>query len=359
VKKKVALVTNIPAPYREKVYELASEDPNIDLTVIYCDKIEKNRNWSFTLGNYKKVFLNTLTLSIFNSYIHLNLKIFFTLNKKKPDVVISCGFGPVMVLSLMWAILNGKKHFIFTDGIADSEESLTYVHQLIRRFFYKNSQGFIAASNKSIKLHKLYGAQDQNIYKSCLCVENEKFIKKLLQEKKFDLMFSGQLIHRKQPLFFIEVAKKVKERLGYCSVLILGDGEMKSEVLLALEQSGLDYLIPGHVDQAALPNFFSDSKLFLFPSSNDPWGVVVNEALASGLPVISSPYPGSSGELVLNEVNGYVIDLDITLWSEKVCELLTSQSKYEEFSEESLNLVKDYNFLNASRGLIDAINNIN
>ena len=63
--KKVTLISNIPAPYRERVYEILSEITNEDFRVIYCSKIEDNRKWKLDNPSYNVHFLNTRTIKLF------------------------------------------------------------------------------------------------------------------------------------------------------------------------------------------------------------------------------------------------------------------------------------------------------
>ena len=100
----------------------------------------------------------------------------------------------------------------------------------------------------------------------------------MVQKKKFDIMYSGQFINRKQPFFFVEVAKKLSSHYPNLSILILGSGELEDNLLSEMNKLNINYTFPGFVQQDELPKYFSESKIFLFPTLNDPWGIVANEA---------------------------------------------------------------------------------
>ncbi len=354
--KKVALITNIPAPYRESTYEEVSKNPDIDFTVIYSKRIESNRSWKFKLGKYKRIFLNSLTIPLYKYEIHFNLSIYQRLNNLNPDILILTGFNPVMLIAFFWARKKSKRIIIFSDGTLDSEKNISFTQRSIRKLFYKYANSFIAASQKTVNLHRHYGARDENIFISCLCIDNERLQTNNIK-KTYDLMFSGQLINRKQPFFFIEVAENYLKLNGKCKALIIGDGELSEEVSSRIKGSKVDFHFPGFVQQHDLFNYYSKAHIFLFPSLSDPWGIVANEAVAAGLPIISSKHPGSVGELIINEKNSFVLDLDSNIWAEKALELIGNNEKYNRFKDYGLNLIKNFNKEKASRGIIEAIKN--
>ena len=104
-----------------------------------------------------------------------------------------------------------------------------------------------------------------------------------------------------------------------------------------------------------LPARYADAKIFVFPTEWDPWGVVANEACASGLPVIVSPYAGVAHELIVNDRNGYILELEVEAWTDAAVKLLSDATLYQRFSENSRQQVAEYNFDNSANGLIQAI----
>jgi glycosyltransferase involved in cell wall biosynthesis len=131
---------------------------------------------------------------------------------------------------------------------------------------------------------------------------------------------------------------------------------MKSEMILLLNRYNLDYLMAGYISQSELPKYYSKCKLFLFPTKNDPWGVVANEALASGVPVLTCNAAGVAGDLVKHNVNGYVLPLEEDVWAAHIVKLLRSPQMYARFSANSISNVQSYSFENAASGIVSAIN---
>ena len=351
--KKVVFVTNIPAPYRERTHEILFNKLQ-SYWVIYCAAVEPNRNWNFKYGHYAKIFLKERTIKYKKRTIHINFDIISVLNRINPDIVITTGFNPSFLLAFLWAKAKKKKHICMTDAWSGSEKNLSSIHKAVRKFIYKSSDSFIGASQKSMELYTSYGCHKNAIFYSPLCADF-KPVKTPPKNKKFNIMFAGQFIERKLPLFFCDIAWNIKQMSGSCSALIIGDGPMKNIFLNRLEKYGIDFYYAGFIQQQELPKYYSKAKIFLFPTLNDPWGIVVNEACAAGLPIITCNNAGCSDELVQNNANGYILPLKAEIWAKKVTQLLSDPDLYKYFSENSLKIIKHYNHANAAEGIKDAI----
>ena len=95
--------------------------------------------------------------------------------------------------------------------------------------------------------------------------------------------------------------------------------------------------------------------MFLFPTKRDPWGVVANEALAAGVPVVVTPEAGAAGDLVVDGFNGYVIPPLVDDWASRSTQLLDDRDRYAAFSANAVQSVKAFNCERAAKGILDAI----
>ena len=355
--KKVAIISNIPAPYRENVYSILSKNPEIDLKVFYCKKIESDRKWELNKPKYNHSFLKSFTINYGEMHLHFNISILSALKKFKPDVIITNGFALPMLIGFLYSFFNNKSHGSFIDGTLITEKKLSFIHKIVRKFIYSRSKIFIGPSNQTIKLFKSYGISSHQIFKSCLAIDNEKFIrqKKSFNQKKYDLLFSGQFIDRKCPFFFTEVVNELTKIKKNLKVVVIGSGILEKKFRKSLEKTGADIYFKGFMKQSDLPNIYSNSKVFLMPTKEDCWGVVANESLAAGTPVITTPFAGVAGELIINNETGFVVDLNSKDWVEKTLILLEGNQLYDEMSNKGVALVKEYNYNSASDGILKSI----
>lgn len=164
-------------------------------------------------------------------------------------------------------------------------------------------------------------------------------------------MFSGQFHERKLPHLFVEVCGRLVRQRGRCRALLIGDGPMRDDVLNRLSKIGVDFTYAGFVQQNDLPKYYGDARVLLFTTRMDPWGVVANEAMAAGTPVVTTPYAGVAGELVIDGMTGAVCEPDPVEWTGKVSRLLDDPNHWQKCSSNARRLVETYNYNAAAEGI--------
>ena len=356
--KKIAYVTNEPAPYRIPALNRMAAASDLRLHVIFCCEREPNREWNLPAMEFDRTFLRERITTFKDRYIHNNIDVIPTLKRLAPDVVITGGFNPTHLYAFGYALMKGAAHVAMTDGTLDSEKNLSALHRRLRRFVYARSGAFISASRGGEKLFQSYGVPDSRCFRACLCVENADYLPlRELDERPFDFIFCGRIEEVKNPLFGLAVALKVAKNLcRKVRILYVGSGSLEHEVRVFASRFPdlLEATFNGFALQHELPALYQSARLFMFPTRWDPWGVVANEACAAGLPVLVSPYAGVSGELILDGENGYICDLDAPLWAQRATMLLSEPDVYRRFSRRSRELVSAFTFDAASAGILNA-----
>ena len=134
-------------------------------------------------------------------------------------------------------------------------------------------------------------------------------------------------------------------------MLLIGDGTLRDDVLAQLVAAKVDYHYAGFLQQDALPASYASARILLFTTSGDTWGVVANEAMAAGTPVITTPFSGVAHELVQDDKTGFVCDLDVNLWADRALNLLEAPEQWSIMSNNARNLVKEYTYQKAAEGI--------
>lgn len=348
-------ITNIPVPYREKIHEIVASHEGINYSVFYCSKIEPNRQWKIQFGNYQKELLEEKSFSFHGSKVYFGGHIIRKLRKLNPDVIILGGLSPTMIYSYIWAKINGKKCIFFSDSHLEHERNLGFFHKALRHIFYSKSSIFIGPSQKTKALFSHY-AHEINFFQSHLCANNAHYrgsLKKLT-DRNYDFMFSGQITDIKMPFFFTEVIQKIQQ-IKNIKVLVIGDGPDRDIFIDSLKKTGASVEYPGFIEQKLLPEYYANAKVLLFPSKGDAWGIVANEALAAGTPVITSPEAGVANELVVQCVNGYVLPINADLWATHALNLIHNNGLWNQMSSAAVESIAGYSYENAANGIIQAI----
>jgi glycosyltransferase involved in cell wall biosynthesis len=355
---RVAVVTNIPAPYRVPVYNLLAADSSINLHVFYAAQREPNRNWDLPSISHPHSFMCERFVARNGQYVHNNPEIFTALRTFDPQVVVTTGFGPTYLYAFAFAQLFRRRHVAMTDGTLASEANLSLAHRLMRRVVLRRSDAYVVASEGGRSLFRGYGVADGKIHLSPLCANTSVRWNGVMPcSDGLDFLFSGRLIDIKNPSFALQVVCGVGRRLGRRMKLgILGSGPLEAQLRAeaAAVSEWVEVHFAGHVPQADVPRWFASTRVFLFPSSWDPWGVVANEACHAGVPIIVSPHAGVAGELVRDDVNGYIRPLDLPQWIHAASALISDVTLHLRLSEQARILVRPYSFENAARGIADA-----
>ena len=356
---RLAIVTNIPAPYRVPVYNLLAKEPDLRLRAYYCARTEVDRAWDLPPFEHDHVFLPGRAVVRAGRTIHYNPSIWRALREFSPDVVLTTGYNPTHLLAWLYAMAHRRAHVAMTDGTDISEAGLSALHRAMRRMVLASSRAGVVASAGGWRLLRSYGMAESRLHVSPLCANTAvNWTQAADTPRDIDILFSGRLVEVKNAGFALEVAQRTAQRLKRrLRVVLLGSGPLETtlrERAAAMSQD-VDVQFAGHVSQAEIPGWFMRAKLFLFPTLWDPWGVVANEACQAGVPVLISPHAGAAGELVQHGVNGRVLALDEAAWVDAASQLLGDEGLRGQLAIAARKTVEPFSFENAALGIADAV----
>ena len=354
----ILIITNIPAPYRVPVFNRLAEYYGNNFKVFYCAHKESNRHWSINNIQHDFIILKGKTLKLKRGSFHINYDIVFHLFKYKPDIIINGGLSLTNIIAWLYSRIFNKRHIVQSDSWELPEKKLSKLHLIIRKIVFNKTDAFICVGKKGRAYFRSFNIADERIFNSPLAIDNVYYSKYLNKSPCYDLMFSGQFVDIKMPFFIIDVLQKIKENGITFKFLMIGSGPLEKEIIGRLKNYKIDYNYPGFIQQNDLPKYYSSAKILLFPSLHDPWGVVANEAMAVGVPVITCDNAGAANDLIIDGENGYVLPLDINIWAEKILQLLNDPIMYSKFSKNALEKVQEFNFGKSSEGIISAIRNV-
>lgn len=347
------LVTNIPAPYRNPVYERLPQDY---FHIVFCARTEANRGWSLDEPSFSHTFLKQRARAKSDgfNYTHSNPDVWPVLNRLRPEVVISAGNNPTHLYAFAWAQLNRARYVYMTDGTLSSEANLGWRHRLMRRVVFARSSAFVVASQGGVDLIRSYGVGGESIFLSRLCADNDRFAEMVGGAREFDVMFSGRLHEGKLPFLFADICAGLVKRRGRCRALVLGDGPLRTSLLERMKADGVEVTYPGFIQPSELAPWYARSRLLLFTTRLDAWGVVANEAMASGTPVLTTPQAGVANDLVIDGVTGRVLPAEREAWITACVELLADAELWVRLSEAATLKVREYTYEAAAAGIVEA-----
>jgi glycosyltransferase involved in cell wall biosynthesis len=151
-------------------------------------------------------------------------------------------------------------------------------------------------------------------------------------EHKHVILSVGRLIHLKGYKLLIAAWSKLPKKItGNCILRIAGTGPLREDLEKQVRKAGLESVeFIGFVEYDNLPLLYRDADVFILPSLEDTWGFVVNEAMASGLPVLCSKY-AHAREMINEGENGYLFDpLALDDIASKILTLYERRSEWKE-----------------------------
>lgn len=359
--KHVAIITNIPAPYRVDFFDYLQKNyTQYQFTIIYSSKNEDNRKWEIDQNKMcNSIFLESKTIKIKkrfdNYYLHIPMGVSKVLNKVKPDVVVGSEYNPTIIQALFYCKRKRIPFVSWTDGTLFSERNRNFVQKFLRRFVVSSADSYIGSSTKSKEAQIYYGADESKCHISYLAVDVEKYIQKPQALGAGKILCVGSLIERKGVDLLLDALAKVK--CNY-SLYLAGEGAEKENLqkkTVNLNISDKVHFL-GQLNREALLEHYADSDLFVFPTREDCFALVILEAICSRLPVICSKYADGAYDLIEEGKNGYIIDpYDVHGFANYIEELLCDKSICEKMREQSDKIIDKFRFANISKGYIAAI----
>lgn len=246
--------------------------------------------------------------------------VFIELLRRRPAVVFVLGFNLWTLYALLFKAFTGCRIVLLWDGIA---ESITYMKSptrlRMRRWMARGLD--VAVSNTKAGLdylqnvlampgeklvHQPYQVPDRDYLGPC----DAHTDKVQLPTKRPLFLCVGSIIKRKGWRYMLQAAAcLLKKGITTFSLVFVGEGEESADLRQVATELGLaDFVhLAGAVDYQHLSAYFRGCDVFVLPTLEDVWAVVVLEAMAMGKPVLCSQYAGA-GELVDHGRNGYIFD---------------------------------------------------
>lgn len=301
---------------------------------------EAHKNLNVTVAPIKHIPAITFNLLII-PYL------FKTYKKEKFDVLRIHSPYFVGLGAFIFKIFHPEVPIVTTHHLAEDGLLLNFINKLTSRRY----DAIIAVSNyvknwlvnaynvDSNKITTVYNGVDSQLKPSA---KNETLIKKYHLQGKTVLLFMGLLIARKNPLFLLEIYKKIKETKKDAALVICGSGPLLGAMRDYKNKINLpDVIFTGPVFGRKKNDYLNLCDIFILPSKNEGFGIVVAEAMSCGkVPVVSKNT--SLEEIVKDGKNGVVVEgYNPDIWAKKISALLKNHTKRNEMSKNALAFAKE------------------
>jgi len=233
-------------------------------------------------------------LFLFFKLIFKIFKLRKLIQKEKPEVLLSNGFPALLLVPISVLFLKTKPKIFYVHHSQKQKEK--FLTRKIYLWFLKKYEKVIAVSSATAdSLKRVFPEIKEKILSIPNGIDTKRFeIKELKEElrKKLNLpdgilgICVGRLTPFKNQKFLVKVAKEIKG--DDFNILIIGDGDEYENLKSQIEKEKLEDKVKllGFVPSDEIPYYLKASDIFLYPSLKEGFGIVVLEAMASGLPVV-------------------------------------------------------------------------
>ncbi len=320
---KLTVVTNILAPYRMPLFAGLQRRVEKFSVLLMADR-EENRQW--TIGD---VPFDVEVLPGFHYRrkgqdvaLHLNYGVLTALKRFNPDVVVSGGYAPANIQALLYCRLFRRAFLSWGEVTSRDGRTSSGLRWLIRRWLTGSSAGAVASSSEAREAFVYHGLHPDQVLLALLPVDvtdwrvrADRFRESLeaaqLRERFGSplLLSIGQIIPRKGYRELFEMYEKIRQRRPEVALMIAGEGPDRAKFEEEAQIRGWDRVhFLGFVPAGELHRYFAIADVFVFHTLYDPFGAVLSEAMAAGVPVVSSVYAAGTQDLIDDGVTGYRID---------------------------------------------------
>ena len=245
------------------------------------------------------------------------LKTFGLLSNLNVDVVVIAGYARLpMLIALFWSLWYRKPAILLSESKEDDEPRIWW-KEIIKKWLISNYSSALVGGNP----HKNYliklGFPENAIFTGYDVVNNNTFhpttIKNLPSPLKHPFFLAiNRFVQKKNLPFLLSAYASYQQHQGDTAwhLVLCGDGELRPELENQISQHNLQNFVhlSGFLQQEDLLPYFAHAQCFIHASTTEQWGLVVNEAMAAGLPVLVSNRCGCFEDLVTEGVNGFGFD---------------------------------------------------
>lgn len=299
----------MPSFYQADLFRALLRTGKVDLRVIFTNKIPEDRaklGWQDDLDGFEHEFLSEHRPIIdaikkarrYRDHIH---------------IVNGLWAGKTVEAVLLTLMYSGSKYFIYSEApdprsvVPPLEKKIL---MLVGKIIVRNAAGLLPISHFAVEYFRSYGAEESRIHPFGYFRSLPAGFHRTpngQKKERVDIIFVGQLVHRKGVDILLSAMEPLFTGHGNLYLQLIGSGELEEQLRDWVKERKLSHHITfeGAINPRQIMERISEADLLVLPSRWDGWGLVVNEALMAGVPVLVSDMCGAA-DVVRDGINGYV-----------------------------------------------------
>jgi glycosyltransferase involved in cell wall biosynthesis len=326
MKNKIAVALNMLSPYWHPIFHSLGER-GWEISILVGAENEPDRLYSkydYSQYNFKVIQCKNFLIDMrkFTSktqFLHLQYGLMSELMKIKPDVILSNELGPRTLFGMAYGALFSIPVIAWVCASSYTERNNSSIREFVRTQLLKYVSCVCTnATEGENYLHRQLYVPSSKIFRTPYAVNVEEYahnvqqanliappLREQLHLNAFVFLYVGQMIPRKGlwqlANSFVRLSDDEKKK---CSLICVG-GNFPEDLKLLLQSHKVHFISVPFVQPSDIFQYYAVANAFVFPSLEDEWGIVLNEAASAGLPLLASMFAASTTDLVNDSVNGF------------------------------------------------------
>jgi glycosyltransferase involved in cell wall biosynthesis len=311
------MVVDYPSPHLSGVLEALAAHPGLQMNFFFTKRRNPKRSWDSLPGQYPHEFLDLAQVNFLGRSLKIGISALRRIYQEDFDLIVleDAYFQPFLLLLICCAWLKKRKWALYSEPPHRRQRGiLIRAYQKVVLKLFKNGTIF-THGRRGIKIFKELAPAGCQVVNLPYFMDLHPYSLMPRIKKTFPLgaeikfLFCGQFIRRKRPDLLLKVLTTLESYKW--RLLLVGGGHEEKALREMVPCHLIDRVVfLGHVPLSEMPAYYALGDVFVYPSRHDGWGMAVPEALASGLPVISTYEVSSAVDLIKNGENGFLIPAD-------------------------------------------------
>lgn len=381
-----------PVQYQAPLLRLLAQRPEIDLKVYFLSNMSTGKHFDRQFGRdiewdvplldgYAHEFLGAAGETVEPSRLH-NVRIEDVLRRDRIEVLWQHGWGYATLLRALWRARTLGVKILMRGESTITQESGNPVKRVLKdrflRWCFSRVSGFLCIGGLNREFYRSYGIAEDRLFDVPYAVDNAFFQARLaeasarresfraslsLAPERPILLFAGKLVEHKgvEDLWnaYVQLSPDgVSE--PEAQLLFVGDGSERPRLEALARQrgwSGVQFL--GFRNQTELPAFFDLCDVFVMPSRFEPWGLIVNEVMNAGKPIVCSDCVGCVPDLIKEGENGLLFRTgDAAHLAERLRTLISDPALRAQMGLRSRERIAKWSFQEDIDGILQAVSRV-
>lgn len=294
------------------------------------------------------------------------------IKKSKPDILVGDGFFKWTAAALLYKIIHKVPIVVCYERTSHTERNAQWYRVAYRKFVMRWIDAMCCNGKFTGEYVQSLGFPEKNISYGHMVADTiglQNDITKVTKEQVSELkssynlkgiifLYVGRFVQCKGITGFLRIWKEFSEDIldNQTTLLLVGDGPQRNEVEELIQLNKLPNVrIAGFVNYNNLAQYYKAADIFIIPTLEDNWSLVVPEAMVCGLPILCSKYNGCWPELIHPDENGWLfdpLDYENTLQCLKIC--MENESRLTQMGQKSQLIVDNYTPEKAADSILNA-----